>query len=187
MPAAKRVGLVANLRSVKNIESLVRAADKLATKHPNARFEIAGEGDCRVQLQKLIDALKLRDRVILLGSVENIPKFLATLDVAVLCSLSEGSPNAIMEYMATGLPTIATDVGGSSELIEHEVTGLLVPAGNDAQLAAAIDRLLCDDGFAEKLGANARARAFSEFSVESQARRYEDFYITLMQKKQVRK
>ena len=81
----------------------------------------------------------------LLGSVADVPAFLRTLDVAVLCSLSEGSPNAIMEYMAAGLPTVATDVGGNAELVEHEVTGprSCRPTMNIA-LAAAIDRLLRD-------------------------------------------
>ena len=110
------------------------------------------------------------------GSVADIPAFLRSLDIAVLCSLSEGSPNAIMEYMAAGLPTVATDVGGNAELVEHEVTGLVVPSNDEQQLAAAIDRLLRSPALAAQYGNTARERAFAEYGVEAQARRYEDFY-----------
>lgn len=172
----QRVGIVANLRPIKNIELFVRAAGELATEHPRASFEIAGEGESRGSLQALIESLGLSGRVVLRGSVADVPAFLRSLNVAVLCSLSEGSPNAIMEYMAAGLPTVATDVGGNSELVEHEVTGLVVPSGDHRRLAGAIDRLLRDPAFAARLGQNARQRAFAHYGVDAQARRYEDFY-----------
>ena len=174
--AAQCVGIVANLRAVKNIELLIRAASRLAPSHPNVRFEIAGEGELRGPFQTLIESLGLRDRVRLRGTVSDVPAFLGSLDVAVLCSLSEGSPNAIMEYMAAGLPTVATDVGGNGELVEHEVTGVVVPSNDVERLAEAINRLLRDHTLRARLGATARQRAFAEYSVELQARRYEDFY-----------
>jgi glycosyltransferase involved in cell wall biosynthesis len=185
--AEQRVGIVANLRPVKNLELFVRVAARLAQSHPNVRFDIAGEGELRGELQSLIDALTLHDRVRLLGTVADIPKFLDTLDVAVLCSHSEGSPNAIMEYMAAGLPTVATDVGGNGEIVEDQQTGLLVSPGNEELLAAAIARLLEDRPLAARLGATARQRAFAEYSVEAQARRYEDFYCELAARKKRRK
>ncbi len=181
--ATQRVGIVANLRAVKNIELLIRAASRLAPLHPHVHFDVAGEGELRGPLQALIESLGLRDRVTLRGNVSDIPAFLHSLDVAVLCSLSEGSPNAIMEYMAAGLPTVATDVGGTAELVEHEVTGLVVPSNDAERLAAAIDRLLSDRGLAARLGATARERAFAEYGVEAQARRYEEFYLASYRKK----
>ena len=174
--AAQRLGIVANLRPIKNIELFVRAAGRLAAAHPRAYFEIAGEGESRDALQALIESLGLGDRVKLRGSVSDIPAFLRSLDIAVLCSLSEGSPNAIMEYMAAGLPAIVTDVGGNAELVEHGVTGLVVPSNDEQQLAGAIDRLLRDSALAAQYGEIARARAFADYGVEAQARRYEDFY-----------
>jgi glycosyltransferase involved in cell wall biosynthesis len=173
---AQRVGIVANLRPIKNIALFVRAASELAREHPRAVFEIAGEGESREALQALIDSFGLGGRIVLRGSIADVPAFLRTLDVAVLCSLSEGSPNSIMEYMAAGLPTVATDVGGNAELVEHDVTGLVVPSDDHQRLAAAIDRLLRDPAFTERLGRNARERAFAQYGVEAQARRYEDFY-----------
>ncbi|HEV3023019.1 MAG TPA: glycosyltransferase, partial [Pirellulales bacterium] len=180
---AQRVGIVANLRPIKNIELFVRAAGRLAAAHPNAYFEIGGEGESRGLLQALIDNLGLGGRVTLRGSVSDVPTFLRGLDVAVLCSLSEGSPNAIMEYMAAGLPTVATDVGGNAELVEHEVTGLVVPSNNEEQLAGAIDRLLRDPALAAQYGNTARERAFASYGVEDQARRYEDFYCRIFARK----
>ena len=129
-------------------------AGKLAAEHPGAASEIAGEGESRESLQALIESLGLDGRVVLRGSVADVPAFLRSLNVAVLCSLSEGSPNAIMEYMAAGLPTVATDVGGIAELIEQDVTGLVVPSNDHQRLAAAIDRLLGDPAFAARLGRN---------------------------------
>ncbi len=175
-PCSQRVGIVANLRPIKNIELFVRAAGRLAAAHPNTCFEIAGEGESRGPLQALVDSLKLGGRVMLRGSVADIPTFLRSLDIAVLCSLSEGSPNAVMEYMAAGLPTVVTEVGGNAELVEHEVTGLVVPSNDELQLADAIDRLLRDPALAAQYGNTARERAFAEYGVEAQARRYEDFY-----------
>jgi L-malate glycosyltransferase len=180
---AQRVGIVANLRPIKNIELFIRAASLLASSHPHVHFEIAGEGELRGRLESLIDRLGLGGRVMLRGTVADVPAFLHGLDVAVLCSLCEGAPNAIMEYMAAGLPTVATEVGGNAELVEHEVTGLVVPSNDAQRLAAAIDRLLCDRAFAARLGEAAKKRAFAEYSVEAQTRRYEEFYLSTYHQK----
>ncbi len=182
----RRVGVVANLRPVKNLGLFVRAAADLKSSHPDVRFQIAGEGECRTELESLIRELGMQDRFDLLGTVADIPAFLRRLDVAVLCSHSEGSPNAIMEYMAAGLPSIVTDVGGNGELVEHERFGLVVPPNDIAGLSAAIARLLDDRPLALRMGQAARQRAFAEFGVETQARRYEEFYRELLSKKRHR-
>jgi glycosyltransferase involved in cell wall biosynthesis len=182
----RRIGIVANLRPVKNLDLLVRAAALLKASHPNLRFQIAGEGDSRAELESLIVELGLQERFDLLGAVSDIPAFLRTLDVAVLCSRSEGSPNSIMEYMAAARPIVATAVGGCTELLQHEQNGLLVPPSDFQQLAAGIDRLLQNRELAVRLGTNARRRALAEYGVDLQARRYEDFYRDLMQKKRLR-
>ena len=95
--AGRRVGAVANLRPVKNLDLLVRAGAILAPLHPQVRLEIAGEGESRAELESLARELGLEGRVAFPGTVLDVPGFLADLDVAVLCSRSEGSPNAIME------------------------------------------------------------------------------------------
>jgi L-malate glycosyltransferase len=108
-----------------------------------------------------------------------VPAFLGSLDVAVLCSRSEGMSNAILEYMAAGRPIVATLVGANSQLIENEQTGLLVPPGDPSRLAGAICRLLRDPGWAAQLGAAARRRCQENYSRERSVRRFEDFFLAL--------
>lgn len=181
-----RVGVVANLRPVKNLALFIRAAELLQASHPNARFLIAGEGDSRNDLEARIRQSRLQDRCELLGAIANVPEFLRTLDVAVLCSDSEGSPNSIMEYMAAACPLVSTNVGGCGELIQHEEHGLLVDSNDAEKLAAAIDRLLRDRDLAMRLGTNARQRALAEYGIDLQARRYEYCYRDLLARKRKR-
>ena len=181
--ATRRVGVVANLSPMKNHELLVRAAEMLATAHPGLQYQLAGEGDLRPELEHLIKTLGLHDRFRLLGSVTDIPAFLSGLDVAVLCSRTEGAPNAIMEYMAAARPIVATAVGGVEELVVNEEHGLIVPSESVEHLADAIDRLLRNPQLAARLAKNARQRAFREYSVHAMARRYEAFYLEMFRAK----
>jgi glycosyltransferase involved in cell wall biosynthesis len=176
----QRVGIVANLRPVKNLEMLIQTAANLRAGHPRLHVAIAGEGPSRARLESLCRELDLQGQVELPGTVTDVPAFLESLDVAVLCSHSEGAPNAIMEYMAAGRPIVATDVGGNRELLCDGAYGLLVPPGDVAALTAAIDRLLRDRPLACRLGASARQRAMTEYGVAMQVGRYEVFYRTLV-------
>jgi glycosyltransferase involved in cell wall biosynthesis len=174
-----RVGMVGNLRPVKNPGLLVRAAAEVCRLQPRTTFAIAGEGNLRPILAQQIRQLGLSYRFQLAGARADVPGFLADLDVAVLCSRSEGMSNAALEYMAAGRPIVATAVGGNVELIDDGVTGLLVPSDNAGALASAIQRLLTDRSFAARLGAAARRRAIERFSREAMVRRFENFYESL--------
>jgi glycosyltransferase involved in cell wall biosynthesis len=175
-----RVGMVANLRPVKNPELLVRAAADVCRSHANVTFAIAGEGQLRPSLERLIGDLCLRDRFLLPGATADVHEFLANVDVAVLCSHSEGMSNAVLEYMAAGRPIVATAVGGNVELLDDGMTGLLVPPNDADAFAAAIERLLEDGKFAARLGAAARRRAMEHYSREAMVQRFEDFYESLV-------
>src|SRR5262249_9493496 len=96
----RRVGIVANLRHVKGLDLFVAAAARVVKRHPDARFEIAGEGGERDALLKQAAELGLQERLVLRGSVTDVPGFLAGIDIAVLSSRAEGMPNAVLEYMA---------------------------------------------------------------------------------------
>ena len=172
----RTIGVVANLRPVKGLDVFIRAAAELAAKQDDVHFVVAGEGDSRAELEALIGELGLQSRFKLPGRVVDVPKFLREVDIAVLCSRSEGAPNVIMEYMAAGKPIVATDVGGVGEMIHHEQTGLLVPCESPGKLAAALDRLLSDRPLAECLARAACKQAFTEFGLDTQVRRYEEFY-----------
>jgi len=177
-----RIGAVANLRGVKNIDGLVRAAAIIRRADPRVRFDVAGEGDERPILEDQIRVAGLADCFVLTGAVRDVPGFLAGLDVAVLCSHSESMSNALLEYMAAGRAIVATDVGSNSRLVRHEREGLIVPPGNDEALAKAIARLLGDATLARRLGTAARERAASEFSRGAMVRRFEEFFSSLVKK-----
>jgi glycosyltransferase involved in cell wall biosynthesis len=174
--AATRVGVVANLRPVKAIDVFIRSAALLVDRFPGATFHIAGQGEQRAELERLIVELHLGDRVILHGPVANVPAFLATLAVAVLPSHAEGMSNAVLEYLAAGRPVVATDVGANAHLLGGGKFGLLVPPGDPAALAGAIGSLLTDAPAATRLAAAARRHVFEHYSRDAMRRRFEGFY-----------
>jgi glycosyltransferase involved in cell wall biosynthesis len=176
----RRVGMVGNLRPVKEPETLVRAAAQVCAQHPDVTFHIAGEGELQPGLERLVRKLGMEGRFLLPGARADVPAFLASLDVAVLCSRSEGMSNAVLEYMAAGRPIVATAVGGNVELLTDGVTGLLVPPSDATSLATAIDRLLGDRALAARLGDAARRRARQRYSREAMVQRFEDFYANLV-------
>jgi glycosyltransferase involved in cell wall biosynthesis len=170
------VGTVANLRPVKGVDVLVAAAALLAECRPRTVFRVAGEGGQRAELETAIARHGLAERFLLPGGSQDVPQFLAGLDVAVLPSRAEGMSNALLEYMAAGRPIVATAVGGNPELVEHGAHALLVPPDDPGALARAIDRLINDRPLARRLGAAARLRARERFGREAMVRRFEDFY-----------
>jgi glycosyltransferase involved in cell wall biosynthesis len=171
-----RVGIVANLRQVKGLDVFLQAAAQVARDRADVLFEVAGEGELRPKLETQIAATGLGGRFLLRGQVQDIPAFLATLDVAVLASHAEGMPNAVLEYMAAGRPIVATAVGATSELIGNGEQGLLVPPGDPAALAGGITRLVDDAALAQRLGEAARQRAWQHYSREAMVRRFEEMY-----------
>lgn len=172
-----RVGMVANLRPVKGVDLLARAAAIVARSHPHAAFHVAGEGPQRPDLERLIDGLGLGGRFVLRGKVDDIAGFLAEQDIAVLSSRAEGMPNAVLEYMAAGRPIVAAAVGGVPALIEDGASGLLVPPEEPEPLARAIVRLLDEPRLGALLGRNARARARENHGRRAVTRRFESFFL----------
>jgi L-malate glycosyltransferase len=170
------VGAVANLRPVKGVDVLVAAAGLIAEHHPGVAFRVAGAGDQRPELETALGRLGLTGRFLLPGAVDDVPTFLAGLDVAVLPSRSEGMSNALLEYMAAGRAIVATAVGGNTELVDHGCHALLVPPEDPAALARAISKLLSDRALARRLGSAARQRARERFGREAMVQRFEDFY-----------
>ncbi|HET6575155.1 MAG TPA: glycosyltransferase, partial [Fimbriiglobus sp.] len=145
-------------------------------------FEVAGDGEQRAELERLHAALRLGDRFVLRGSVADVPGFLRTLDVAVLPSHSEGMSNALLEYMAAGRAIVATAVGANPTLIRDSEHGLIIPPGDEAALAAAVERLVTDLPLAVRFGAAARLRAETEYSRDAMRRRFESFYHDLVRR-----
>lgn len=145
------------LNKQKNHTLLINAFAKIAEKYPDYNLCIYGEGAKRDELRELVRKLGLTQRVSLPGYATNISEKLQEASMFVLSSDFEGMPNALMEAMALGLPCVSTDCGGGGArfLINDGVNGLLVPQKDVDAMAAAMERILSDQEFAEKLGAEA--------------------------------
>jgi len=171
-PAASppAVVTVARLVPVKNLGLLLDACALLRTRGIPFRAVLVGDGRMRDELTATRDRLGLSDTVELAGAAtqERVVRFWQHAAVAALTSESEGMPVSLMEAGACGVPTVATAVGGVPELIEDGATGILVPPGDSAALAAALERLLCDRELASRLGAAARHRVEERFSLRGQ-------------------
>ncbi len=120
---------------------------------PGVQLIIAGEGPEREHLQNIITENKLQDRVSLAGNLsrQNLLALLTNADLFVLNSTYEGLPHIVLEALRSRVPVIATDVGGTGELIQHEYNGLLIPAGDQRALRTALQRLLEDAGLCARL------------------------------------
>ncbi|HKW94458.1 MAG TPA: glycosyltransferase [Methylomirabilota bacterium] len=174
--APMTVATLANLRPEKGLLQLVEAAAVVTRKAPHARFVIWGDGLLRGDLDALIRARGLTGIVEMPGPTGQPEVALKRCDVFVLPSLSEASSNVVLEAMGTGLPVVATRVGGLPGLVEHESTGLLVPPDDVPALAQAILRFLETPGLAATMGARGRARALAEFGLDRMAERIDTFY-----------
>jgi glycosyltransferase involved in cell wall biosynthesis len=182
-PGVVRVGMVARMNHrYKNHSGFLRIAAQIHTRQPNAEFVLAGDGPLRQELEREAASLGLGNSMIFLGDRQDMPAVLASLDVAVLTSDSESLSNVILEAMAAGLPAVAYDVGGNSELLSDQ-HGILIPAGNETNFADAVERLLSDAALRERMGHNARQFAQENFSLDRVRQRYIDLYVGLLQKK----
>src|SRR5262249_35832249 len=136
----------------KGVEEFIRAIARLRETRPDAHGVIVGEVSLDDSLQSLVTSLKLTEHLTLLGWRSDMPDVLSAFDVFVLSSHDEGMSNAILEAMAMELPVVATDVGGTGEVVRHGQSGLLVPAKDPEPLAAAIGEVLADPARAREMG-----------------------------------
>jgi glycosyltransferase involved in cell wall biosynthesis len=166
---------VANLRPQKAIDVMIRAVALLVADFPDVRLLIAGGGE-RSALEELAAELGVADAVVFLGARDDVADVLAAADVAVSSSDFEGSPLAGMEYLAAGLPVVATDVGGMPDLVHEGENGLLVPRQDPPAMAAALAQLLADPEQARTMGQRGRLLQEREFSLEAMVRRVEALY-----------
>lgn len=147
----------------KGVGDLVAALDLLQHVMPGLRTLIVGDGPLRSQLEETAHAFRLDEAVRFLGHRDDVPRLLAAADLLVLPSLYEGLPNVVLEAMRFAKPVVATAAPGTTEVVEHDRTGLLVPCGDHPALAQAIRTLLQDPERARRLGAAGRARVEAEF------------------------
>lgn len=180
----KWVVLVGNMHSdVKGHPCLIEAASAVVREFPNIRFVLAGDGEERQNFEQQVAHLGLQNNFLFLGRRDDVPQLLACCDIAALPSKAEGLPNAVLEYLAAGLPTVASQVGGNAEIIQDGKTGLLVPPGNPSALAEALLRLLRGPDFATSLGNRGREYVISEFSFQRMIENTDQLYTELLRQR----
>jgi glycosyltransferase involved in cell wall biosynthesis len=179
-PVAVFVGRLAPQKGVKD---LILALDVLQHVRPRLRTLIIGDGPSRPSLEELAGAFHLDGRVRFLGHREDVPQILAAADVLVLPSLYEGLPNVVLEAMRFRKPVVATSAPGTTEVVVHGETGLLVPIHAPTELARAIRSLIDDPTFAGRLGEGGRAHAETNFRADTMVERFVVLYQQLAREK----
>jgi glycosyltransferase involved in cell wall biosynthesis len=175
------VGIVANYRLVKDLPLFLRAARLIAERHPDVMFLLAGRGALRQELGRLAQELGIEHRVFFTDGAGDVADYLPLLRVGCLSSASESFSNAILEYMASGLPVVATNVGGAAEVVENKVTGYLLSTREPEEFAGYVSRLLEDEPLRQKMGAKGLERCRLKFDIDSCVRRMEEYYERLAQ------
>ncbi|UCF67345.1 MAG: GT4 family glycosyltransferase PelF [Acidobacteriota bacterium] len=170
------LGTVSRLAAEKGIDRLLRALARLDGSKREPRLRVVGEGPERVALEALAHELGLDDRVEFLGFRDDVIELLSQLDLFLLPSLTEGIPLALLEAMASGLPVVATKVGGVPEVIEAGLSGVLVPADDVEALAGAISELLEQAERRKALGRAAARRIEAHFSLAAMCTSYRRLY-----------
>jgi sugar transferase (PEP-CTERM/EpsH1 system associated) len=174
------VGAVGRMQAVKDPLTLVRAMITLWQSDTVARdvvrLILVGDGPLRTGVEALLKDSNMTELAWIAGSRNDVADLMRGLDLFVLPSLAEGISNTILEAMASGLPVIATRVGGNPELVEHGVSGKLVPPAHPEVLAGAIREYVMDRQMTRRHGAVARSIAEQRFGLKVMVRNYEDLY-----------
>ena len=169
-------GTVGRLVPVKDYRTLVGGFRRLHDKVPGSRLLVVGDGPELDALRDAAGALADRGTVLFAGNRDDVPSLMRAMDVFCLTSLREGLSNTLLEAHASGLPVIATATGGNGEVVERNVTGYLFEVGDEAALAALMQRLAENSDLRQRLGSAARIKAANGFSIEGMVRAYEELY-----------
>ena len=174
------VGTVGRMQTVKNqtllVQAFLRALQLQPALRQRARLLLVGDGPLRAQAQALLQAGGAADLAWLPGERRDVPELLRGLHVYALPSLAEGISNTILEAMASGLPVLATAVGGNVELVQPGVTGALVPSGDVEAMAQALLQLHDDPARTQAMRQQARVQAEQRYSLDAMVAAYGDLY-----------
>ena len=181
-PDERIILCIGRLSKEKGQLDLVAAIDRLRQMRPAepVRLILAGDGPARPQIVEAIQSMGLSGQVTLAGHIPDIGRYYQAADLVVIPSLSEGSPNVLLEAMAAGIPVVATPVGGIPEIVTHGESALLVPPQNPGAMAEAINLLLSSPGTAISLAQQARANVETDYTPEARARSLLQIYAGLL-------
>lgn len=170
------VGIAGRLTPQKAIHEAIDAHAHVLSAFPNAHLLIAGDGECRSALADQVRRKGLEQSVHFLGFLEDIDSFIRAVDIGVSASIYEGMPLWLLECMANGCPVVATNVGAVSDIVTHELTGLLTPAGDARGLADGVIRLINNPKLRRQYALAGQRRVLEEFTIERAAERWSNLY-----------
>jgi len=177
-PDALVVGIVARLVPIKDLGTFLLAAQRIARARPEVRFLVVGDGPERGALEGRAEALGLAGALTFLGWRADLAAIYGDCDVVLLTSRNEGTPVSLIEALAAGRAVVATRVGGVPDVVEG--CGILVPAGDDAAVAAAALEILSDPGRRERLGRAGRDRVYPAYDAATLVTRIDSLYQRLL-------
>ena len=177
------VAITGNLKPVKNHRMLIEAARLICEKNNKTVFMVIGTGVLEQKLLNLTKKYGIEDNIIYLGIRQDIPRLLQAADVGVLTSKWEGMSNSILEYMASGLPVVATDVGGVRDLIIPDNTGYLVPSDDAPALAKRLMEINNEPAKGRTMGMSGKKLVYNNCEFKDLARNTEYIYKEILSKK----
>jgi colanic acid/amylovoran biosynthesis glycosyltransferase len=165
--AGQRLLYVGRLAAAKGLPILLQSLATLKVSYPNIRLTVVGDGPDRAELTSQVQTLQLTQQVNFVGyqSPESVRRYLQAADVFVMSSFAEGVPVVLMEAMMSGLPVVATQIAGVSELVEEGINGFLVPPSDREALCDRIQRLLADSDLRQRLGSQGKLKVAREFNI----------------------
>lgn len=176
------IGTIGHFAPLKGYEQLLEAMEKVVGEGFNVKLALVGDSiyphsnTYKQKILSLVNSMGLRDRVIFTGFRDDIPELLASFDLFVLPSRSEGFGRVNLEAMAMGKPVISTNVGGIPEVVVDGVTGILVPPGDPNALSRALMKLLDDPNQRESMGREGRKRVKERFHLQGSVQRIQEIY-----------
>lgn len=173
----KTIVTVGRLEQQKNHALLIDSFSKIANKYKDYKLIIYGEGSLRAKLEDQIKKLKLKNRVILAGQVDEINKIIYKSGMFVLSSDYEGMPNCLLEAMALGIPSISTDCpcGGPREIIDNDINGILVPINDSIEMAKAIEKIISNNDLSLNYSRESNKKISSNFNPKIINDKWEDY------------
>ena len=175
------IGTVGRLSEIKRQDVLIKAFALLKVDHLDPRLIIVGDGPQRQALSELVGKLGISSRVYFVGFQASCEKYLSAMDIFALTSDSEGTPLALLEAWAVGLPVVVTAVGGLPELVTENVTGKLVSRGDADAISNVLMELATDRSLRQRLSVHGQQFARSRFDRRTMAMEYDNLYRDLLQ------
>ncbi|GIV17134.1 MAG: glycosyl transferase [Armatimonadota bacterium] len=175
---------VGRFETPKDYPNMLTAFAQVVPHCPNSLLLLAGDGPLRGEMKNLVCSLGIQPHVRFLGIRRDVPQLMNAADAYVMSSSREGLPNVLLEAHATGLPVVATDVGGNREIVVDGVTGFIVPPRNPDALAEAMQRMMdIDEDERMQMGSAGRQHIIENYSMERVVQQWEELYRELLNRK----